>query len=202
MDALRLHRARYRCDELGALVPALVEQRSGLHWVENGKALLTGGGSRLELGTGDLALLPRALQRTLTPVGRGARVLSGEFEFSAPDHPLLSALPATFHVPHALLAKTPHFGSHLSSLRTELEEVREGSQALVARFTEVLFIHAMRLSPPPSQAECPSSGWLRGLHDPLLQPVLGAMHGAPGHGWTLARLAKLAGQSRSAFAAH
>ena len=73
---------------------------------------------------------------------------------------------------------------------------------MVARLTEVLFVHVMRASPPPSSAECPGGGFVRGLHDVLLQPVLSAMHGAPGHAWTLSSLAKLAGQSRSAFAAH
>lgn len=201
VDSLRLRRAHYAWNDLGGMAPASVANGSGLHWVENGKVLVKGRGVRAELGTGDVMLLPRAMQRTLTPLGARARVLSGEFEFSAAEHPLLSGLPAAFHVRQAVLATDVHFAAHLASLVEELAPERAGSQALVARLTEVLFIHVMRLSPPPSRAECPS-GFLRGLYDPLLQPVLGAMHSAPGHAWTLASLAKLAGQSRSAFAAH
>jgi len=148
--------------------------------------------------------VPRPLSRKLKPRGttNRAQILSGAFEFAAPDHPLLAALPATIHVAETRLRATPHWREHVSSLTAELAEQRAGGAALVARLTEVLLIHAMRLSPPPPRAECPNTGWLRGLHDELLQPALVAMHGAPGHAWTIARLARLSGQSRSAFAAH
>lgn len=205
VDALRLRRAHYRRDELGARVRASVENGSGLHIVESGHVRLTAGKLRVELAPGDVVLVPRPLQRTLAPPPRPsrlpARLLSGELEFSSPDHPLLPALPAVVHVPCALVQGNPEFGAQIASLAAELEHTQHGSQALIARITDILFIHVMRLSPPPAQAECPS-GWLRGLHDPRLSPVLAAMHSAPGHAWTLQSLAKLAGQSRSAFAAH
>ncbi|HEX6271454.1 MAG TPA: AraC family transcriptional regulator [Polyangiaceae bacterium] len=203
METLRLRTVQFRRHDLGGHLPALSEKNAGLYLIEQGGAAFDAGDARLGLQAGDLLLLPRPLSRKLTPRGTNrARLLSGEFDFAAPDHPLLAALPATIHVAEARLRTTPHWREHVSSLAAELCEPREGSSALVTRLTEVLIIHAMRLSPPPPRAECPNSGWLRGLHDELIKPALGAMHGAPGHAWTIARLAQLSGQSRSAFAAH
>ena len=205
VDSLRLRRAEYERVALGGRVPVLVAKGSGLHLIESGRITFKArGGLRLDLHPGDVVLVPGAAQRTLACASSTARaqVLSGTFEFSAPEHPLLSGLPTAFHVPQASLLTNPHWSVHVASLVAELEHQRQGAQALVARLTEVLFIHVMRLSPPPTSAECPSAGFMRGLHDVALQPVLSAMHSAPGHAWTLSSLAKLAGQSRSAFAAH
>ena len=205
VDSLRLRRAEYARVVLGGRMPVLVSKGPGVHLVESGRITFKArGGLRLELHPGDVVLVPGAVQRTLSPASSQARaqVLSGVFDFRAPEHPLLSGLPTAFHVPQAVLQTNPHWNAHLASLSAELEHQRDGAQALMARLTEVLFIHVMRLSPPPTKAECPSGGFVRGLHDVVLQPVLGAMHGAPGHAWTLSSLAKLAGQSRSAFAAH
>ena len=48
---------------------------------------------------------------------------------------------------------------------------------------------------PPAQ-----SGWLAGLRDPVVGQALGALHGAPAEPWTVERLARVAGASRSVFA--
>jgi AraC-like DNA-binding protein len=203
METLRLHSVHFRWHELGPDAPALFERHAAVHWLERGAATCEAGEVQTRLSAGDWLLVPRPLALRLEARGRpAARILSGELAFGAPDHPLLAALPGSIHVSHAQLSTNPHFCQHVASLCAELTQPREGSRALVARLTEVLLIHAMRMAPPPARAECPSSGWLRGFQDPLLRPVLAAMHDAPGHAWTLARLAKLSGQSRSAFAAH
>lgn len=203
METLRLHSVHFRWHELGSDASALLERHAAVHWLERGSAMCEVGEVQTPLGAGDWLLVPRPLALRLKARGRPvARILSGELAFGAPDHPLLAALPASIHLSNAQLSTSSYWHQHVESLCAELKQPREGSRALVARLTEVLLIHAMRLAPPPAQAECPSSGWLRGFQDPLLRPVLAAMHEAPGHAWTLARLAKLSGQSRSAFAAH
>lgn len=45
-----------------------------------------------------------------------------------------------------------------------------------------------------------NSGWLSGLADARIAPVLTAIHRQPEHPWTVDRLAAIAGMSRSAFA--
>jgi AraC-like DNA-binding protein len=66
----------------------------------------------------------------------------------------------------------------------------------------VLFIEAMRFFPPPPGVECPVGGWFSGLSDPAVRRALTAIHQEPGYDWTVHALAKVAGKSRSAFAAH
>jgi len=44
------------------------------------------------------------------------------------------------------------------------------------------------------------TGWLAGLHDPLVARTLSLLHGAPGTRWTLEGLAVQAGASRSVLA--
>jgi AraC-like DNA-binding protein len=206
METLRLRAVHYRRDLFEAGGAEVSQTDAGLHLVEAGRVALDVEGARHELGAGDLVLLPRSLARSLLQGGRDragrARVLGATFEFATPDHPLLSALPAVIHVDAARLATNPRWDAHVQSLVAELDAPAEGSRALLARLTEVSIVYAMRLAPPSAQAECPNSGWLRGLNDPSLRPVLAAMHEATGRAWTLAELAKLAGQSRSAFAAH
>jgi len=48
---------------------------------------------------------------------------------------------------------------------------------------------------PPAQ-----SGWLAGLRDPVVGQALAALHGDACEPWTVERLARLVGASRSAFA--
>ncbi len=203
VEALRLRRIHYRRDDLKPLAAPSEDNGCGLHIVLRGRASLVLQSTEITLGVGDMVLLPRPLRRALGAAAQvEARLLSAQFEFDSPGHPLLSALPGAIHVSGEQLEGNRHWRAQLDCLLAELDQPREGSRVLVARSTEALFIHAMRAAPPPARAECPNGGGLRGLYDPALQPVLSAMHGAPGHGWTLARLARIAGQSRSAFAAH
>ena len=44
------------------------------------------------------------------------------------------------------------------------------------------------------------TGWLAGLHDPLVARTLSLLHGAPQRKWTLASLAEQAGSSRPVLA--
>jgi AraC-like DNA-binding protein len=70
---------------------------------------------------------------------------------------------------------------------------------ILQRMLEVLLVEALRwrgMAPDDAQA-----GLLKGMRDPALARVLGAMHADVRASWTVAALAKVAGQSRSAFAA-
>jgi AraC-like DNA-binding protein len=72
---------------------------------------------------------------------------------------------------------------------------------LADRLFEVVLIHLLRwLVDHPEEAALPP-GLLTGLHDPGIARALVAIHEAPGAPWRLAELARLAGVSRSVFAA-
>jgi AraC-like DNA-binding protein len=70
-----------------------------------------------------------------------------------------------------------------------------GSEAIVAKLSEVLFAETLRRymsTLPPEQ-----TGWLAGARDPAVGRALAAMHGRPQRSWTIATLAEEAGLSRS-----
>jgi AraC-like DNA-binding protein len=70
---------------------------------------------------------------------------------------------------------------------------------VLQRLLEVLLMEALRWRSMDTHGV--PSGLLKGMRDPALARVLGAMHADVRAGWTVAELAKVAGMSRSAFAA-
>ncbi len=64
----------------------------------------------------------------------------------------------------------------------------------MARLSDALVVQALRHHARTAD----DAGWLGGLRDPHLAPVLGAVHADPGHPWTVDVLARL---SRSTFSA-
>lgn len=114
-----------------------------------------------------------------------------------PFNPVLAALPRMIH----LRATTPtnERMRHLIALALcELRERSPGSQGVLLRLAELMFIEVVRRyleSMPNAQ-----TGWLAGLTDPLVARALTLLHGAPARRWTLATLAVQAGTSRSVLA--
>lgn len=125
--------------------------------------------------------------------------VSGAFELDALEaRPLLKALPSLLCLKldaHRSLA----FQSVLEMLALETESPGMGSQAVVSRLFELLFVHAVRAY--ALQADGPGQGWLAALADRHLARALQAMHAEPAEDWTVESLARSAGMSRSGFAA-
>jgi AraC-like DNA-binding protein len=125
--------------------------------------------------------------------------VSGSFELDALEaRPLLRALPPLLHLEldrHRSLA----FQSVLEMLALETESPGMGSEAVVSRLFELLFVHAIRAY--SVQPGGPTRGWLAAIADRQLARALEAMHGAPAQDWTVESLARTAGMSRSSFAA-
>ena len=75
---------------------------------------------------------------------------------------------------------------------------RAGGENVLARVSELMFVEVIRRhieSLPAAQ-----TGWLSGLRDPVVGHALAALHGEPHESWTVERLARLVGLSRSVFA--
>jgi AraC-like DNA-binding protein len=88
-----------------------------------------------------------------------------------------------------------------SSLRYALAEARSprpGGAGVLAKLSEVLFIEVLRLY-MNEQSEG-RTGWLAGLSDRIVGAALNALHRRPAEAWTLERLARAAGTSRSVLA--
>ena len=136
-------------------------------------------------------------------IGGGGAVttlVSGSFEVDALEaRPLLQTLPSLLHL-KLDQQRSLAFQSVLEMLALETESPGLGSEAVVGRLFELLFVHAIRAY--STQPAGPTPGWLSAMGDRHLTRALEAMHGAPAENWTVESLARAAGMSRSSFAAH
>ena len=129
-----------------------------------------------------------------------ARVVCGFLGLDErPYNPLLTALPRVILLSAAAPgATTGWLGTLLHIAVKETGSGRAGSENVLARLSELMFVEAVRRyieTLPPAQ-----TGWLAGLRDPVVGQALSALHARPSESWTVERLAQLVGQSRSVFA--
>lgn len=192
------------------------------HIVERGSADLEWpDGRTLRLEAGDFVLLTRGEAHTVSdPRGtQGARVphivmretdpcrnetwcvgapdavlLCGVFTWlSTASHALLGMLTDVLHIRAA-----PWLDSLSALMALEVERNAPGLQSVIRRLTDVLFVQVVRHI---VESDRSAVGWIAGLRDPRVNRALQAIHGAPMRQWTVAQLAQVAGQSRSAFSA-
>jgi AraC-like DNA-binding protein len=78
------------------------------------------------------------------------------------------------------------------------ETVRPGSEAVLAKLSEVLFVETLRAY--ISQLPQDQTGWLAGARDAEVGRALACLHRDPARPWTLTTLAEEAGLSRSVLA--
>jgi AraC-like DNA-binding protein len=112
-----------------------------------------------------------------------------------PFNPLLAALPRRMHVRG--LPDTG-LGGFTRLVTEECRLGRAGSDIVLTKLAELMFIDVLRryLEDLPQG----QTGWLAGLRDEVVGPVLTLLHGRPAHPWTLADLAREVGSSRSNLA--
>ena len=80
----------------------------------------------------------------------------------------------------------------------EAGSARAGAENVLARLSELIFVETIRQyleTLPPVQ-----TGWLAGLRDPMVGHALAVLHRAPHESWTVERLARVVGLSRSVLA--
>jgi AraC-like DNA-binding protein len=116
-----------------------------------------------------------------------------------PFNPLLTALPTVIHLRSAGEgATTGWLGTLLGMAAKESDGARAGSENVLARLSELMFVETIRRyveTLPPAQ-----TSWLAGLRDPVVGHALAALHREPRQSWTVDRLARLVGVSRSVLA--
>ncbi|MGE0355432.1 MAG: AraC family transcriptional regulator [Burkholderiales bacterium] len=190
------------------------------------RAALPGDGAAVELREGDLIMFPHGdghrlgSDLHLAPVG--AEVLvepSGDGGLARIRHggggartrfvcgflacdkrlcrPLLGALPRMLRVE---LGDGPAAAWITATLRhgaSETHAPRPGSDALLGRLSELLFVEAIRHYTASLPAE--QQGWLAGLRDPFVGKALALLHADPGRDWEVEALAREAGLSRTAL---
>lgn len=87
----------------------------------------------------------------------------------------------------------------LLHLLEESASDKAGSEAMLAKISEALFVDTVRrhVATLPDQA----SGWLAAARDPVVGKSLAFLHRRPAHPWTIAELAAAVGVSRSVLLA-
>jgi AraC-like DNA-binding protein len=115
-------------------------------------------------------------------------------------NPILASLPRVLHMKGDRVSSTRWVESIIQLVAAEMEAGRPGYEIAATRLADVLFIHALRAHVEAFPAE--KGGWLRALEEPKLGMVLQQLHERPQAPWTVEAMAKVAGMSRSMFAAH
>ena len=131
--------------------------------------------------------------------GAPTTIISGWFSFGP-----MSVKPLKRLLPELILVKADQaqslaLHSTLQLLASEMAEPAPGSEVMVNRLADVLFIQCVRAHIAASSESC-KSGWLRAIFDPKIGVALKAMHEKVENPWTVETLAVAAGMSRSAFA--
>jgi len=115
-----------------------------------------------------------------------------------PFNPLLSTLPRLLHVRRVSGSTGDPLGQLTEFTLAESRERRAGGECVRLRLSELMFVEVVRRYLATLPAE--QTGWLAGLRDPMVGQALALLHERPAHPWTLDRLARDVGLSRSALA--
>jgi AraC-like DNA-binding protein len=196
------------------------------HFVIEGELrLAVDGEPPVELGAGDLVLLARNdphrlgsdLSRPPVPAddlilpaaegglatirhgGGGARahIVCGFLASELSANPLFESLPRVFALRSGQGSARDWIEASFRFAAVELAAGRPGSDTVLAKLSELLFVEAVRAciaTLPPGR-----KGWLAGLRDPHVGRALALLHGRVAHPWTVDELARQTGLSRSAL---
>ena len=127
-------------------------------------------------------------------------LLCGAFHFEYPhDFPLLHRLPKLIHISGAQGRLEQGFTDIMRLIARESASQQPGSEVMLRRLTELLFIQVIRLW-IDQQADL-SVGWVGALRDQPISAALGLIHQSPERRLTVKDLAEAAVLSRSAFSA-
>ncbi|MEY4763572.1 MAG: hypothetical protein RI907_245 [Pseudomonadota bacterium] len=154
---------------------------------------------RFLLNEPSLLLYPRPFtHRFHNPPAEGSDFTCARLAFDGGgDHPLARALPPFLLLP---LARVPGLNGALNLLFDEADHVRCGQRLIADRLFEVVVLQLLRWMLDHTEEAGVQRGLIQALSEPRLARALVAMHAAPGEAWPLARMAEVAGMSRTAFA--
>jgi len=113
------------------------------------------------------------------------------------SRPILSGLPPVFKV-NIRSDRSGHWlENSIMHLVEEAASGRVGSEAMLAKLSEALFVDTLRRYVSGLSEQ--EMGWLAGARDPIVGKSLGLLHSRVAHPWTIADLAEEVGISRSAL---
>jgi AraC-like DNA-binding protein len=197
------------------------------HFVVEGELrVAVEGEAPLTLSAGDVVLLPgndehvMGSDLSLTPVrgdtliepdrgalsrieygggGKVTRMICGYLGYDrAYGNPIVATLPRLMKLTVEDTGAGEWIRSTFQYAAAEVANGRPGSETVLAKLSELLFVEAVRRyveTLPEDQA-----GWLAGLRDPPVARALALMHGDVKRPWNVEELGRGAGLSRSALA--
>jgi AraC-like DNA-binding protein len=140
------------------------------------------------------------MQLAVGAKGPETNFVTGAFVLDDPlARQILAVLPPVIRMRPEVEQGGPSFLENIQFITREVETDRPGSEILLLRMADVIFIQILRayLALIPNDG----GGFLGALRDPSTAAALGAMHHRSEVPWTVASLAKEVGLSRSVFAA-
>jgi AraC-like DNA-binding protein len=197
------------------------------HFVIEGGALVRLAGKSIELAPGDVVIFPhgdphdmssvkgavapfpnygitaKIKSRDLRPLQAGgggavSRLVCGYMTCDPHlSRPILHGLPPVFKVSIRADRSGLWLENSILHLVEEAASGRIGSEAMLAKLSEALFVDTLRryvAGLPEHQ-----TGWLAGARDEIVGKSLGLLHSRVAHPWTIADLAAEVGISRSAL---
>jgi AraC-like DNA-binding protein len=186
---------------------------------EDGEGILVGAGevillprNDLHLMGSDLSLPPAAGTDIIHPpkdrglysihhggAGRRTRLVCGFLGYSSAEgNPVISSLPPLLKLDVEHGGAAEWIRSTFQHAAEEFSAGRPGSETVLAKVSELLFVEAVRRyadSLPDGQ-----TGWLAGLRDPYVARALALLHRDITRRWTVDDLGREVGLSRSALA--
>lgn len=194
------------------------ERRATFHMVVRGSCWLhmLNGVDPIPLASGDLVVFPHDAQHTLsnneqrpsddfprnqppdeTATGPAVNLICGYFEFERHSwNPLIAAMPDVMVIRNEESADVALMDTLGRFLYYEVETGQQGSNLLIDKLSEILFIHVIRSYMNTHKEH----GFIAALADAQIGKALSKVHEAPAAAWSVESLAKEAGMSRSAFA--
>ena len=195
------------------------------HIVVNGRCLLNLDDEILDLSQGDLVVFPHGSGHWLAdqasserengravvnaiwegrPIFSGKEVcttlICGHFEFDRNiSHSFLHELPFLIHIKSSDYEGGNLLGKVYPMLVEESENTYSGSELIVRKLGEILFIHILRIY---IENKNPKEGFLAALKDKRISKALKVIHQQPERSWQLESLAQAAGMSRTGFCTH
>ena len=176
--------------------------------VKGGCWLVQQGAEPVQLKTGDIIAFPAGGAHTLSDELNSPEqlnenddaditLLCGTFNYdSSIEHPFVKDLPCFIHIKAERTPGLDWLRSLTQVIAVEAKSPSPGSEAMIDKLTEALFIQLIRLH----VAEHPKDiNYLSALIDPQIGEALNCIHGETEAYWTIDQLAKNAAMSRTAF---
>ncbi len=194
------------------------------HVIVRGRCLLKLEGTNpITLYGGDMVLLPHGTphqimddlktkclpgKQTVEKIIQGEQVFDGDevnstlicghYELDqSVDHPFYQSLPKLIHLKNIDLTETSGLNSIINLIIQETQSDKLGATTVSTKLAEVLFIKVIRHY---LESNSDGNSFLNALKDRKIQEVLNLIHQSPEENWSLNRLSRKVGISRTLLA--